>query len=76
MKWAIIMAAIAARIERLKHLHRTTPEARGESELTPCEIAATVCANTTPQGVAASRIRGSSTNADDLPNVMELLRLR
>jgi hypothetical protein len=42
MKWAIIMAAIAARIERLKHLHRTTPEARGESEFTPCEIAATV----------------------------------
>lgn len=41
-KWAIIMAAIAARIERLKHLHRTTPQGSGESEFTPCEIAAII----------------------------------
>jgi hypothetical protein len=42
MKWAIIMAAIASRIERLKHLHRTNPEGEAGSEFTRWEIAATV----------------------------------
>jgi hypothetical protein len=42
MKWAIIMVAIASRIERLKHLHRTNPEGKAGSEFTRWEIAATV----------------------------------
>lgn len=41
-KWAIIMAAIASRIERLKHLHRTTPHVDSAREFTRWEIAAVV----------------------------------
>lgn len=42
MKWAIIMAAAATRIERLKHLHRTEPAADAASEFTKWEIEATL----------------------------------
>ena len=42
MKWAIIMAATAARIERLKHLHRTAPTSDAATEFSRWEIAAAV----------------------------------
>ena len=42
MKWATILAAVAARIERLKQLARTQPEARASIELTPIEVRALV----------------------------------
>jgi hypothetical protein len=42
MKWAIIMAAAATRIERLKHLHRTEPTADAASAFTKWEIEATL----------------------------------
>ena len=42
MKWAIIMAAAATRIERLKHLHRTEPTADAASEFTKWELEATL----------------------------------
>jgi len=40
IKWAMIMAASAARIERIKHLARTEPSTPASVELTPHEIAA------------------------------------
>jgi hypothetical protein len=42
MKWAIIMAAAASRIERLKHLHRTSPSLAAAGTFTSWEIAAAV----------------------------------
>jgi hypothetical protein len=42
MKWAIIMVATASRIERIKHLHRTSPESDASSEFSHWEIAAAV----------------------------------
>jgi hypothetical protein len=38
IKWAIIMSAVAMRIERLKYLARNTPEAPATEELTSQEI--------------------------------------
>lgn len=40
IKWATILAAVAMRIERLKHLSRTAPELPADVELTPREIEA------------------------------------
>jgi hypothetical protein len=40
--WATILAAVAARIERLKHLARTEPETPASVELTPHEIKALI----------------------------------
>ena len=42
MKWATILAAVAARIERLKRLARTQPEAPATVELKPVEVRALV----------------------------------
>jgi Transposase DNA-binding/Transposase DDE domain len=42
VKWATIMAAAAARIERLKVLSRTQPELPASHELTPYEISALI----------------------------------
>lgn len=42
IKWATLMVAVAARIERLKVLSRTQPELPATSELTPYEIKALV----------------------------------
>ena len=38
IRWATILAVVAARIERLKHLARTDPERMASEELTPIEI--------------------------------------
>jgi Transposase DNA-binding/Transposase Tn5 dimerisation domain len=42
VKWAMIMVATAARIERIKHLARTDPSQPASVEFTPHEIAATL----------------------------------
>lgn len=42
VKWAILMAAVAARIERLKVLSRQQPDQLADSELTKYEIAALI----------------------------------
>jgi hypothetical protein len=42
MKWATILASVAARIERLKRLARTQPEAPATVELRPIEVRALV----------------------------------
>lgn len=42
VKWAIIMASVAARIERLKHLGRNEPELPASRELTKYEIRALI----------------------------------
>jgi hypothetical protein len=42
MKWATILAAVAVRIERLKRLARTQPEAPATVELAPIEVRALV----------------------------------
>jgi len=42
VKWAMIMVAAAARIERIKHLARTDPAQPASVEFTPHEIAATL----------------------------------
>lgn len=41
-RWAIILIVIAARIERIKHLSRTTPDAPASVELSPFELRALV----------------------------------
>ena len=40
VRWATMLAAVAARIERLKHLSRTQPEAPASIEFSPIEIQA------------------------------------
>jgi hypothetical protein len=40
INWATILAAVAVRIERLKHLSRTTPDLPADVELAPLEIQA------------------------------------
>ncbi len=42
IKWASLLAAVAARIERLKHLARETPDAPASIELSDAEIQATI----------------------------------
>jgi hypothetical protein len=42
MRWATILAAVAVRIERLKHLSRTKPEQPASVELTPHELRALI----------------------------------
>lgn len=42
IKWATIMAAVAMRIDRLKHLARTSPDIPATAELTQDEIDATI----------------------------------
>jgi hypothetical protein len=42
IKWATLLAAVAARIERLKHLARETPDAPASVELSDAEIQATI----------------------------------
>lgn len=42
IKWAAIMAAVAVRVERLKHLSRNAPDSAASVELTPSEISALV----------------------------------
>jgi hypothetical protein len=41
-KWAILLAAVAARSERLKHLARSQPDQPATIELTPVEIRALI----------------------------------
>jgi hypothetical protein len=43
-KWATILGAVAARVERLKHLSRTQPDAPATIELTETEIVALITA--------------------------------
>jgi hypothetical protein len=40
--WATLLAAVAIRVERLKHLARTEPELPASIELSPAEIEATI----------------------------------
>jgi hypothetical protein len=42
IKWATLLAAVATRVERLKHLARETPDAPASVELSPTEIEATL----------------------------------
>jgi hypothetical protein len=42
IKWATLLAVVATRIERLKHLARTGPDASAADELTPSEIRALI----------------------------------
>jgi hypothetical protein len=42
IKWATLLAAVASRVERLKHLARETPDAPANVELSPAEIQATL----------------------------------
>jgi hypothetical protein len=42
IRWATILSAVAARIERLKHLARTTPDIPASEELTKTELLALV----------------------------------
>jgi hypothetical protein len=42
IKWATVLAAVAARLERLKHLARETPDAPASIELSDVEIQATI----------------------------------
>jgi Transposase Tn5 dimerisation domain len=61
MKWATILAAVAARIERLKRLARTEPEAPSTVELTPIEVQALV--------LLKRRYRNTDDKICDHPNI-------
>jgi hypothetical protein len=61
MKWATILAAVAARIERLKQLARTQPEAPASNELTPIEVQALV--------LLKKRYRNANENICDNPSI-------
>jgi hypothetical protein len=42
MKWATVLAAVAVRAERIKHLSRTQPHASASAELSPREVQALI----------------------------------
>jgi len=63
MKWATILAAVAARIERLKQLARTKPEAPASDELTPIEVQALV--------LLKRRYRNANENICDDPSIQQ-----
>lgn len=51
LRWATILAAVAMRIERIKHLARTTPEAPADQEFSAEEVEAIILLRK-PPGVA------------------------
>jgi hypothetical protein len=67
VKWATILAAVAMRIERLKHLSRTSPELTADVELTPREIQALIVLK------RAQRKRTEQV-ADDTPTIGQAVR--
>jgi Transposase DNA-binding/Transposase DDE domain len=61
-KWAILLGAVAARAERIKHLSRTQPDAPATIELTEDEISALI--------VAKRRIKTSVEQVpDEIPTI-------
>lgn len=63
IKWATILAAVAVRIERLKRLARTQPEAPATVELAPIEVRALV--------LLKRRYRNAKEIICDLPTIRQ-----
>jgi len=63
MKWATILAAVAVRIERLKRLARSEPEAPASVELAPLEVHALV--------LLKRRYRNSKEKIPDDPTIAQ-----
>lgn len=64
-KWATILAAVAMRIERLKYLARTTPDAPATIELSPEEIVA-LKRDQASRGVKKKRVVPASPTLKDV----------
>lgn len=62
VKWATIMAAVAARIERLKHLARTEPERPADSEFSAHELQALIL-------MKRKYKKRTETISDDVPSI-------
>jgi hypothetical protein len=67
MKWATILAVVAARAERLRHLARTEPEAPATVELTDSEIEALIM-------MKRSRKKKNEVVPNDVPNIAQAVR--
>lgn len=62
LKWATIMAAVAARIERLKHLARTEPDRPADSELSTYQLQALIL-------MKRKYKKRTETISDDVPSI-------
>jgi hypothetical protein len=63
IRWATMLAAVAMRVERLKHLARTDPDAPATIELRPIEIEALKAAKRT------RFMKRTETVPDDMPTI-------
>lgn len=63
IRWATMLAAVAMRVERLKHLARTTPDEPATVELRPIEIDALKAAKRT------QFMKRTETVPDDIPTI-------
>jgi len=62
VKWATLMAAVAARIERLKHLARTEPERPADSEFSAHQLQALIL-------MKRKYKKRTETISDDVPSI-------
>jgi len=62
VKWATIMAAVAARIERLKHLARTEPDKPADTELSAPQLQALIL-------MKRKYKKRTETISDDIPSI-------
>lgn len=67
VKWATILAVVAARAERLRHLARTEPDAPATVELTDGEIEALIM-------MKRSRKKKNEVVPDDVPTIAQAVR--
>lgn len=66
-KWAAMLAAVAARVEKLKHLARTTPDEPASAELTESEIQALII-------LKRDQKKRTETVPDGMPSIAQAVR--
>jgi hypothetical protein len=67
IKWATLLAAVATRVERLKHLARETPDAPASVELSDAEIQATLL-------LKRQQKKRTETVPDSMPTIAQATR--
>ena len=67
MKWATVLAAVAARIERLKHLARTQPDEPASIEFTKTELRALIV-------LKRDQKKKTETIPDTMPTIADATR--
>jgi hypothetical protein len=67
VRWATILAAVATRIERIKHLGRTQPDTPATSELTPLELRVLIV-------LKKKQKKRTETVPDGIPSIGQAMR--